>query len=571
MATSPLEPGQIVAGRYRVESQIGVGGMGVVYLVHHVHTDERLAMKVLHAQVLRDEGAVERFRREARAPARVASEHVCRVTDADTAAELGGAPFYVMEYLQGKDLERIIVEGGPIGPELAVEYLRQAARALDKAHGMGVVHRDLKPENLFLTRREDDSPCIKLLDFGIARLAASELPAHLKTQAGAMFGTPAYMSPEQMEGDLERVGAPADIWALGLIAFKLLVGQDFWTGNTVAVLCAQVLSIPKPTPTVRGSTYGARFDEWFATCVARDPKDRYKTAGEAVTALAAALGVRLEIRRSSVSMVALHEAPTELGAGLEVARDEAVRAPSPTSTIHGVAPPAAASRPGVAIPTPAPSAPRQEPTVPSDLPIGAGTIAPTSTSEDVAGRRLRVRAFVGVIALVLVASAVIVALVSPGGSTSAASTGSAAQAGLDAAPTGKVEGSPTGAAIDPPAPSSATPPGPALSAESSAAAGTPSAPAALTGRLPSGTAQAWPKPGESKPPEAPPPPPASTAPPPPPPPPPPAETTKPKGNSGAPSADQKKRLSSLQRLCDQGIYTPAECAAKRQAILSGGP
>src|SRR5215471_6637484 len=120
--------------------------MGSVYLVRHVHTDESLAMKVLHAQVLRDEGAVERFRREARAPARIQSEHVARVTDADTAPELGGAPFYVMEYLRGKDLDAILKETGPLAPATVVEYLRQTARALDKAHGMGIVHRDLKPE-----------------------------------------------------------------------------------------------------------------------------------------------------------------------------------------------------------------------------------------------------------------------------------------------------------------------------------------------------------------------------------------------------------------------------------------
>ena len=146
VGSSPLEPGHIVAGRYRVESRIGEGGMGAVYLVRHVHTDESLALKVLHAHVLRDESAVERFRREARAPARIANEHVARVTDADTAPDLDGAPFYVMELLRGRDLERILVEDGPIAPVLLVEYLHQAARALDKAHAMGIVHRDLLPQ-----------------------------------------------------------------------------------------------------------------------------------------------------------------------------------------------------------------------------------------------------------------------------------------------------------------------------------------------------------------------------------------------------------------------------------------
>jgi serine/threonine-protein kinase len=125
--------------------------MGVVYRVRHVHTGEALALKGLHGQVLRDASAVERFRREARVPARIGSEHVARVTDADTAPELGDAPFYVMELLEGTDLERLVNDRGPLPQPFAVELLRQAARALDKAHAMGIVHRDLKPENLFLT------------------------------------------------------------------------------------------------------------------------------------------------------------------------------------------------------------------------------------------------------------------------------------------------------------------------------------------------------------------------------------------------------------------------------------
>jgi serine/threonine-protein kinase len=119
--------------------------MGSVYLVKHVNTDESLALKLLHAHVLRDAQAVERFRREARAPARVNSEHVARVTDADTAPDLDNAPFYVMEYLRGRDLDRMLADQGPLSPPVVVEYLRQAARALDKAHALGIVHRDLKP------------------------------------------------------------------------------------------------------------------------------------------------------------------------------------------------------------------------------------------------------------------------------------------------------------------------------------------------------------------------------------------------------------------------------------------
>jgi serine/threonine protein kinase len=290
---SQIEPGQVVAGRYRVESAIGEGGMGVVYRVRHVHTDEALAMKVLHAQALADANAVERFRREARAPARIASEHVARVTDADTAPELGDAPFYVMELLHGMDLERLVNETGPLAPALVVEVLRQAASALDGAHTMGIVHRDLKPENLFLTRRQDGAPWIKLLDFGIARIAEHGAPTHKKTQAGYVFGTPAYMSPEQALGDVEHIGPGTDIWALGLVAFKLLTGQDFWNAPTLTQLYALTVSAPIPKPSEQGASFGPAFDRWFAGCVTRPVADRFRTAGEAVIALAAALDVAL--------------------------------------------------------------------------------------------------------------------------------------------------------------------------------------------------------------------------------------------------------------------------------------
>lgn len=297
--TSALEPGTVVAGRYRVAEKIGHGGMGAVYLVHHVHTDESLALKVLHPQVLRDASAVERFRREARTPARITSEHVARVTDADTAPDLDGAPFYVMELLRGQDLEKKLATDGPLPPSDIIEYLRQAGRALDKAHAIGIVHRDLKPENLFLTHREDGSPCIKLLDFGIARLADSDGPTKISTQVGYVFGTPNYMAPEQTLGEPDKIGPATDVWAIGLIAFKLLVGREYFPGTNVQALYAQVLVEPLTPPSARGSTHGPEFDAWFARCVARSIPERFASVGEAVTALARAFGIVLAERHSS--------------------------------------------------------------------------------------------------------------------------------------------------------------------------------------------------------------------------------------------------------------------------------
>ncbi|MCK6588078.1 MAG: serine/threonine protein kinase, partial [Polyangiaceae bacterium] len=260
-----IEPGTVLAGRYRVEKRLGQGGMGSVFLVQHMHTDQRLALKVLHATIVSDAVALDRFRREARAPARIQSDHVVQVTDADVAPELGGVPFLVMEWLRGEDLEKIS-ERGPLPFTDVVLYMRQAARALDKAHAIGIIHRDLKPENLFLTTREDGTPWIKLLDFGIAKLTgASGDLAHAgsATSTGQIFGTPLFMSPEQAKAETEKISPQTDIWALGLIAHKLLSGSDFWTAQTLTHLVAQIAYEPIPPPSELGVKFGPAYDTWF--------------------------------------------------------------------------------------------------------------------------------------------------------------------------------------------------------------------------------------------------------------------------------------------------------------------
>jgi eukaryotic-like serine/threonine-protein kinase len=295
--TNPAEnikPGTVIADRYRVVRQLGRGGMGSVFLVEHVHTDEHLALKILHAAVIADSIALERFRREARTPARINSDHVVRVTDADIATEIGGAPFLVMEYLRGEDLDQRLERAGPVNATDVVLYLRQTARALDKAHALGIVHRDLKPENLFLTTREDGTPCIKILDFGIAKLtgeASRELVRAAATTTGQIFGTPLFMSPEQAKGESSKICPQTDVWALGLIAHRLLTGRDIWTAETITHLIAQIAYEPMPVPSDHGAPFGHEYDEWFAICCARNVKERYASAGEAVTALAKSLGV----------------------------------------------------------------------------------------------------------------------------------------------------------------------------------------------------------------------------------------------------------------------------------------
>jgi serine/threonine protein kinase len=282
---SDLEPNREIAGRYRIVRLIGRGGMGAVYEVEHLHTGQRLAMKVLTAH--HHTAAVERFKREARAASRIQSDHIVRVTDADVAPELDGSPFLVMDLLDGTDLEHAAA-GAPAMPETVVDWLRQVARGLGKAHDAGIIHRDLKPENLFLTRREDGAPLVKILDFGIAKLTED---GGTLTQSDQFLGTPAYMAPEQADNRGGPVTAAADLYSLGLIAFRLLVGRTYWRPGSLAQLLAQVLTEKMVPASERGATLGPAFDAWLLRACDRDPGQRFASATEQVEALAGALGL----------------------------------------------------------------------------------------------------------------------------------------------------------------------------------------------------------------------------------------------------------------------------------------
>jgi serine/threonine-protein kinase len=265
--------------------------MGAVYLVEHVHTGEQLALKLLLGHAGAQSEAVERFKREARAPARIRSEHVVRVTDADVAPELGGAPFMVMEALNGADVEKLLSERGPLPADEVVWILSQIAGALDKAHALGIVHRDLKPENLFLHTKEDGSAIVKILDFGISKMHESGIESAALTQTGAMMGTPLYMAPEQVRGRSEEMGPPTDMWALGHIALHLLTAQTYWRATTIGELMIQIAIDPITPPSARFPNVGPRFDAWFLRSCDREPSQRWRSVSEQVAALAQSLDV----------------------------------------------------------------------------------------------------------------------------------------------------------------------------------------------------------------------------------------------------------------------------------------
>jgi eukaryotic-like serine/threonine-protein kinase len=217
-----------------------------------------------------------------------------RITDADVAPELGGAPFFVMEYLRGHDLGAELAARTALQPIEVVFYMRQAARALDKAHALGIIHRDLKPENLFLTEREDGVPCIKLVDFGIAKVtgeAAAMAQIASRTQTGRIFGTPLFMSPEQATGRVSQIGPATDIWALGLVVHKLLTGRDHFEADTIAELIGKIVYSDILPPSKAGVDFGPRYDAWFLRCCHREATLRFRNASEAITDLATALRV----------------------------------------------------------------------------------------------------------------------------------------------------------------------------------------------------------------------------------------------------------------------------------------
>jgi serine/threonine protein kinase len=288
-----LKPGNLFAGRYDIVRVVSSGGMGVVYEVLHRETKRRRALKVMLPHVVTDPEMRQRFALEAVVTADIESEHLVEVFDAGIDAETD-CPYLVMELLRGEDLGTRLRRGERCSPPELVTLFEQAALALDKTHAAGVVHRDLKPENLFLTRRDDGSPRLKILDFGIAKIVRTTT-ANPKTTTKT-FGTPFFMAREQVTGEAQLIGPSSDTYALAQIAFALLVGVPYFedeasgaAGNMLVLLLA-VGKGPKEPASVRaarrGVTLPAGFDAWFERATKPNPHARFASAREQVAELA---------------------------------------------------------------------------------------------------------------------------------------------------------------------------------------------------------------------------------------------------------------------------------------------
>jgi eukaryotic-like serine/threonine-protein kinase len=280
---SPLQLGDIVAGKYRIERQIGFGGMGIVLAATHLQLEHLVAIKVMRRDLLEDDKLLSRLLSEARAAARIRSEHVARVLDVGTLDD--GAPFIVMEYLEGEDLGDLLDRQGALAVEQAVSFMLQSCEALAEVHVAEMVHRDLKPSNLFIARLPDGSPTLKILDFGISKHIGGPAREGPATTSPQVLGSPYYMAPEQMRAD--PVDERSDIWALGTILFEMLTGRPPFIGDTLPEVYSAVLSSTPPAVDSLRPGIPVGLDDVVQRCLDKDPAQRFCDVADLAEALAA--------------------------------------------------------------------------------------------------------------------------------------------------------------------------------------------------------------------------------------------------------------------------------------------
>jgi serine/threonine-protein kinase len=302
--------GAIVDGRYEIQALLGEGGMGQVYRVRHVQLDRLFAMKVLRSQLARDGELSVRFIQEARATASVRHPSIVQITDFGQLPS--GVPYFVMEHLSGQTLADVVKAGGPVPVGRAVRIVKQIAGALGAAHAAGIVHRDLKPDNVFLVGGvaggvvSDD---VRVVDFGAAKI----IGASRVTRKGVVFGTPAYMSPEQASG--QPVDHRADVYALGVVLYEMLAGRVPFEADTyMGVLTQHMFVQPVPPSRVApgGRELGA-LEEITLICLAKKPEERFATMGELVGALERVVQFREDGSAEIAPHLSAHESRASRG------------------------------------------------------------------------------------------------------------------------------------------------------------------------------------------------------------------------------------------------------------------
>lgn len=320
--------GMVLAGKYRIDREVGRGGMATVYEARHVKLGKRVAVKVLNSELVAASGLVERFLREARAAAAIESPHICGMHDVDKLDD--GRPFLVMDFLDGESLFQRLEKVRRFEPEDVVRIFTQLCRGLQKAHNAGIVHRDLKPENVFLAKNDEGEEVAKIVDFGLAKFydAGEGGTEKRLTRDGVIFGTPLYMSPEQVVGD-GKVDHRSDLWAMGCMAYECLTGRSVWNNSRgLAMVLAQIAAEAPPIPSKKVPSIPAGFDAWFARALDHDPGKRFQSARELAFELAISLGFEL-LRAPLVSSAAFNEA-SEVSSRYRIVP----RGPSDLSSAH---------------------------------------------------------------------------------------------------------------------------------------------------------------------------------------------------------------------------------------------
>lgn len=282
---SEIQPGTVLDGKYRIERQIGAGGMGAVFEATHTTIGRRVAIKTLHLLYSGDEELVKRFHREAQMAGSIGHDNICEVTDLGSAED--GSPYLVMPLLTGGPLADLLT-----GPELLpiprlIDITAQTLSALDAAHQARIVHRDLKPDNIFVTKIGDRKDFVKLLDFGISKLLDQDAVLQL-TQTGTVLGTPFYMAPEQAKGS-KQIDHRVDLYAVGVILYEALTGQRPFIGDTYNEIMYKIIAEPFPRPGQLNPQVPPQLEQIVLRAMAREADNRYASAEEMRRMLAAAV------------------------------------------------------------------------------------------------------------------------------------------------------------------------------------------------------------------------------------------------------------------------------------------
>jgi len=378
-AATVVDPlvGHTLDDKYRLEEKLGIGGMGTVYRARHLLIDRPVAVKVLNQRFVEDEAARTRFRREARAAGRL--QHANAVTVTDFGESHDGYVYLVMELLEGRTLREVLAKEAPLDVARSVSLMLQIAGAVAAAHEAGIIHRDLKPANIFIVQRADVPAVVKVLDFGIAKLAAESLDedeAMALTQVGAMIGTPRYMSPEQCDG-LDLTPA-ADVYSLGCILYEMLTGTVPFSGSTPLAIAMKQISDTPRSPREFVSTIPVPLERVVLHTLEKRPENRPANAAEFSKELletAERLGFEHAAITSSPNLAALRSVGTESPSGrlvIDISRLRETRANSENENELTVIRPASVAASAVQ-PVPQPVTQPREQFSRMSLPLGSGT------------------------------------------------------------------------------------------------------------------------------------------------------------------------------------------------------